>query len=225
MNQRAIVFGAVVLAILVAILLWRPWDEGDEPISRARAEAPAVERAAPSQPRSEPIEVAVPRAVTKKKGVSKEERTRYQRAIRRAMSERGSKASEVDGERSAPERSPEQKAAPGDGLTDRSDGSLTGLLKDFNDDVMPLADECYQQALERDPELAGGLNMQFQIIGDEEVGGLVESVDLLEDSDIQDAEMIECMRETLLSTIFPAPDGSGSTGVELSLRFAPDEPE
>lgn len=37
--------------------------------------------------------------------------------------------------------------------------------------------------------------------------------------------MIECMRETLLSTLFPAPDDSGSTGVELSLRFAPEEPD
>ena len=89
--------------------------------------------------------------------------------------------------------------------------------------MLPLADECYEQALERTPGLAGGLDLQFEIIGDQDVGGLIETVTLLESSEIRDAEMVECIRETLLSTIFPAPDDSGSTGVELTLRFSPDE--
>ena len=35
--------------------------------------------------------------------------------------------------------------------------------------------------------------------------------------------MLECVRETMLSTIFPAPEATGRDQMRLTLRFAPDD--
>lgn len=214
----------VILAVVVGLLLLRPWDS--EPrgvVSEQPTPQTTVRGAAPDAPVQRPGKVAVEKAVAKKTKVSEQERERYRRAIRQAIAGRTKPGSSPAPKRAAPEQ--DDTVGGGGGLKDRSGGKLAGLMKDLQDDVMPLADECYEQAQERVPALAGALNLRFEILGDEDVGGLVESVDLAEGSDITDVEMIECMRETLLSTIFPAPDDSGSTAVELSLRFAPEEPE
>ena len=165
----------------------------------------------------------VERAIEKKTNVTEQERERYRRAIERAIEERA--ANEARNDRAPPR--PEGADAPvpnGQSLTNRADPELVGMLQVLEEDVIPLADECYEQALERNPTLEGNLGLLFDVIGDEEVGGLVESVELEEDSDIQDAEMIECIRETLFSTIFPVPEDSGSGGVRLTLRLAPEDP-
>ncbi len=159
----------------------------------------------------------------KKRTVDDAERERYRRAIRDAIAQRDNQSSPSPPPARDDPPAEKQSGRTGEGLKDRSGGKLAGLLEDLQEDVMPLADECYEQALERDPSIAGGLGLQFAIIGDEDVGGLVESVELEDGSDIQDPEMLECMRETLLSTIFPAPDDSGETDVRLTLEFSPDE--
>lgn len=109
------------------------------------------------------------------------------------------------------------------GLTDKSDGALADLMADFGNDAMPLIDECYTAAAERRPDLRGGLDMNFKIVGDPEVGGLVDGFEVEASSEIDDAEMIECVRETIFSTVFPAPAEAGEAGVRLTMRFEPDE--
>ena len=209
----------VILAVIAGLLFLRPWESEPRGLVSDRGVPEAsVERAAPQTRTKDPGGHEVEKATTKKTKITVRERERYRRAIRQSIAER----SAPDGVRAPGAPS---AAGAGEGLKDRSGGQLSGLMKDLQEDLMPLADECYAQALERDPKLAGGLGLQFAIIGDEDIGGLVESVELEDDSDIQDPEMIECMRETLLSTIFPAPDDSGSTDVRLTLRFSPDEAE
>ena len=211
-------------AILIGVLAFRPWASVEPATSDNVNDAPTTQKeSAPPSRFAGDAKPSAPKVTEKKRKVDEAERERYRRAIRDAIAQRdtGTKPSPP----SAPDDRPptDERDQPGEGLKDRSGGKLAGLMKDLQEDVMPLADECYEQALERDPTIAGGLGLQFAIMGDEEVGGLVESVELEEDSDIRDPEMLECMRETLLSTIFPAPDDSGETGVRLTLEFSPDE--
>jgi hypothetical protein len=84
----------------------------------------------------------------------------------------------------------------------------------IREDFVPLAKECYEAALERDPKLAGKMVFWFEIVGDEGVGGVVESADLVEGSTLDEAELTTCMRESLLSISFEAPRGSGRVTVK-----------
>lgn len=224
--RKRYALGLVGAAILAGALVLRPWATSEPSTDGGETDAP-ITHEKPS-PRSgsryqDDAPPPAPKVTEKKRKVDDAERERYRRAIRDAIAQRDTRA--APSPRPASDEPPveDQGGQGGDGLKDRSGGKLAGLLKDLQDDVMPLADECYAQALERDPSIAGGLGLQFAIIGDEDVGGLVESVELEDGSDIQDPEMLECMRETLLSTIFPAPDDSGETGVRLTLEFSPDE--
>ncbi len=213
--------GLFVTLMLIAFRPWGGTPHGETIDTKPAAPASQIDT---RTERTEPSANArAPARVNKKRSVDAQERDRYRDAILQGLATRAAETQPAQAQtaRRSPERDDAQTARPG--LTDRSDGKLTSLMADFNDDVMPLADECYEQALERDPTVAGGLDLQFQIIGDQDVGGLVESMEFQESSQIRDPEMIQCIQETLLSTIFPAPHDSGSTAIQLSLRFSPDD--
>lgn len=116
---------------------------------------------------------------------------------------------------------PDDEPAAGN-LSDRT-GDHGYLLKVMNDDLMPLADECYALARETQPELAGMLVLDFEIIGDEDIGGVVETVDPGQNNELLDPGLIECMRESILSTTLPPPPKGGRDALSLSLRLEPDE--
>lgn len=211
-------------AIVLGVLAWRPWANTEPYTDPRQRDAPTAQTSAPTTPRTQrqgDSRPSAPKVTTKKRNIDEAERERYRRAIRDAIAQRDTRAKPPTNHDDRPKT--DEGGQVGEGLKDRSAGKLAGLMKDLQHDVMPLADECYEQALERDPSIAGGLGLRFSIIGDEDVGGLVEHMELEDGSDIQDPEMLECMRETLLSTIFPAPDDSGEAGVRLTLEFSPDE--
>ena len=115
------------------------------------------------------------------------------------------------------------ESAPGQSIRDRTGGELAAFTKALQADFMPLASECYERAREEDPDLQGMLDIEMEIIADEEVGGLVETLAYGEGNELDDPELSECIRETMFSTIFPSPDGSGRRGVRLTLVMSPDE--
>jgi hypothetical protein len=92
-------------------------------------------------------------------------------------------------------------------------------------DFMPLAKECYEAALERAPGLRGKLVFSFVIIGDEAVGGIVESAEIDPSSTLTDAELGYCLRESLLSVSFDPPPESGVVSVTYPFMFSPDGPD
>ena len=73
------------------------------------------------------------------------------------------------------------------------------------------AAQCYTDALGRLPDPRGQVVFWFTIVGDERVGGIVESVDALDESTLRDPEMIECMRPSFLSVTLPPPKGAASS--------------
>jgi len=95
----------------------------------------------------------------------------------------------------------------------------------IREDFIPLARQCYEAALERDAATAGKLVMSFNIVGDEEVGGIVEAADSTEDSTLTDPELLYCMRESMLSMSFEPPKHGGSVTVVYPFLLSPDEPD
>ena len=91
------------------------------------------------------------------------------------------------------------------------------------EDFFPLARKCYEDALLRDPKLGGRIVFAFNIVGDEKVGGIVEAVDVLNESTLRDPEVIDCMRQSFLSVSFPPPPGGGTVTVVYPIIFSNDD--
>lgn len=106
---------------------------------------------------------------------------------------------------------------------DRPPGELSAdYIREVIRDAIPLVKECYELGLRGAPELAGTLKVTFTIIGEPEVGGIVESVQIPDDSPLaQQPTMRECIEQTMLSLEFPQPTGGGKVKVTYPFTFRP----
>ena len=151
--------------------------------------------------------------------MTKAEREAFREQIQRGLKRRAAAPSPRDDADEGDDADDADHEPSGEGVKDRTGGDLSSLVATVNEDFLPLANECYAMALERSPGLRGMLDMNITLIADEEVGGLVESADLGEENEIDDAEMTECIRESMFATVFPAPPASGQAEMRLTLRF------
>ncbi len=92
------------------------------------------------------------------------------------------------------------------------------------EDLLPIAKECYESALEDQPKLGGTLTMKFSIVGDPSVGGVVDEADVDPASEVTHPDLLECMRESMLSLSFPPPEGGGKVDVTYPFVFASEAP-
>ena len=90
-------------------------------------------------------------------------------------------------------------------------------------DFFGVARQCYADALKKEPGLKGEIVLHFVIVGNANIGGIVESVDVLNRSTLRDPEMIDCMRDQFLSVTFPPPEGGGSVVVTYPIIFSPED--
>lgn len=222
---------ALVVLAVGSVWLWAPHDVVRGNSAPAQTTVAAVEQAGSPQVDSTPANDVA--RVTKKRTVDAKQREAYLRRIADGVARRqggGSKdepktpdgASDSTPREKGERDQPNGEAHP---IKDKSNGELSDLMDAVSKDLMPLADECYEAAVERDPTIAGMIDINIEMVGDEDVGGIVESFELGDENEIQDQEMIECIRETTLSTIFPAPKDTGRRGARLTLKFEPDQPE
>lgn len=116
---------------------------------------------------------------------------------------------------------PRREARGSGGLVDRT-GDHEYMVEVMNNDLMPLADECIGMARETDPQLLGMLVLDFEIIAEEEIGGVIESVSPGEGNEVANPELLECLRESILATTLPAPEHGGRDAVSISLPLAPE---
>lgn len=229
----------VVLGLLLVAGGWLVLGGGAPPAvedARAVARTPVEEVARERAGDGPAAQERASKPATSKRTTSKQDREVMRRRIVEAMEAR-ERSSAGDGERapgedgggaSAPSRrsaaaEPPDEAEPQPGnLTDRT-GNHGYLMKVMNEDLMPLADECYALARETQPELAGMLVIDVEIIGDEEIGGVIETAAPGQSNELTDPGLIECVRESLLSTTLPPPPEGGKDAISLSLRLEPDE--
>lgn len=210
-----------------------PAVEDARTVARTPVEEVVRDRAGDGPAAAEP---ATKRA-SSKRATSKQEREVIRKRIVEAMQAREGAAAQGGDEAPSEERGggassptrrsrgaePPEEAEPEPGnLTDRT-GNHGYLMKVMNEDLMPLADECYALARETEPDLAGMLVIDVEIIGDEEIGGVIETAAPGQTNELADPGLIECVRESLLSTTLPPPPEGGKDAISLSLRLSPDE--
>ncbi len=99
----------------------------------------------------------------------------------------------------------------------------TGYIQDaIRDQLVPVIQECYQSALEDEPELGGKLVVQFTIVGAEDIGAIVEDPQIDEESTLDNQFVSECMRESVMGVTFEPPEDGGSITVNYPFVFAPE---
>ena len=219
MNEatRRRLMGAGVLAmgtIAVAVLV----HEGDVVLANERGEvevaatqrAFATDASAPARAGEKEPETKLARAAAP----AEEERARKKRK-RDEMSARILDALESRRSSSAPSADDEEE---------RVEKDLGTLDKDYIRDVVKtqvieLVQECYQNGLENDPKMAGKIVLEFEIMGDESVGGVVDQVIVKDESTLVDPDMRECVAESMGSAIFDPPEGGGTVKVTYPMVF------
>lgn len=93
-------------------------------------------------------------------------------------------------------------------------------------EIVPLVAECYELALHSNPDLQGRVVVEIKLIGEEDIGGLIESSRVVEeDSDVTEPSFLECVRETMYAVELDAPEGGGSVVIKYPLNFASSPPE
>ena len=143
--------------------------------------------------------------------MSAEQRADVQRRLAAALSAPGAPAEEAAAEAPPPE--PIKRELP-------------PLERDYiqsvvSEDLLPIARECYESALEDEPELAGKLVVRFTIVGDPSVGGIVEDAVLDETSTLRHPGLSECMTESTASLLFEPPEDGGRVVVSYPFVFEP----
>jgi len=90
-------------------------------------------------------------------------------------------------------------------------------------DFVPMAKGCYVDLLRRKPEAEGNVVVGFEILGDESVGGVVNSAAIRDESTLRDESFETCLRESFLSVYFDPPPGGGVATVRFPFHFANGE--
>ncbi|MFO7566762.1 MAG: AgmX/PglI C-terminal domain-containing protein [Enhygromyxa sp.] len=94
----------------------------------------------------------------------------------------------------------------------------------IKEQLVPVAVDCYNTVLTRQDEQAGGkLLMKITIVGVEEVGGVVEEVELDEESTLDNEFLRECLRESMMTVVFDPPPNGGRVEVHYPLYFTPPD--
>ena len=208
-RRTQIVGGLAVVALALVAWLVHERDGGVRPGARGTPGASATSAA--------PVEAWDGGAITK---------TTHDRRIRDELQRRiiESLLAPLDG-------GPTPAEAPGSGPSTsppRAYGNNTDLDRAYiqqvmREDLFPLARQCYDQLLERQPDAGGKISLHFGIVGDAHLGGYVDdaTIDAGTPEDIQDPEMLTCIRESMLSVAFAPPTKGGAVTVDYPFEFSP----
>ncbi|MCA9688707.1 MAG: AgmX/PglI C-terminal domain-containing protein [Myxococcales bacterium] len=222
-GYRSFLIPAIALAVLVGLYLAKERlavESTPDPSPPAKAPTtPPVGASSAERPAS-PIESTAAPAEPERPALHRAGRDRAKRdamllELRDALAARSSATATPDAKADAKEEDAKEP------------GPLPTLDKDYiqariREDLLPLATECYESALEQDEAIAGRMVMKFAIVGDEEIGGLVDNVELAEDNEIKHEGLVECMRESMLSVTFDPPQGGGQVQVTYPFVFSTD---
>jgi hypothetical protein len=204
---------ALAVAVVVAVALaWWLRHRGGAPTAAAAGEA----RSADAERRGGAAAAADAGARARKKVVRDASGAQeLRREVQTARSRRLARAA-----------APAASGGPGAAATGASAEPDPTLDKDYLraqvHDIVPLVAECYQQALERDPRIEGTVNVRFTIGGEPGVGGVIEASEIVADgTTIADAELRQCVTETMYAIELEAPHEGGTVTVVYPFAFRP----
>ncbi|WP_434416617.1 hypothetical protein [Nannocystis pusilla] len=222
---------ALVLVVIVALGAW--WaTRSAPPATETAVAAPSTDRpvAEAAQRRTRLDDAEPERARRLREGAARREL--MHRQIVAAMAEREAVASRTgaepgpgDSTRVGKARAqPTDDAPTDDTIVDRT-GNHGYLSRALSRDLMPLVDECHALVREEHPGLAGMLVLDLEILGDEDIGAVVNTLEPGKGNEIAEPALLECVRESLLATTLPPPEQGGRDAISLSMRFDPPAPE
>ncbi len=88
--------------------------------------------------------------------------------------------------------------------------------------VIPLLAECYDAAQGRLSIKEGKIIVQMHLSGEPDVGTLIEKAEIEGDAHFtKDAELVECLQQTMLSVELPPIEGGGTIDITYPIAFAP----
>lgn len=217
MNRTRVVLIASVLvcgviAWVVAIVRGRVTEETLGLALDSSATAPMVDTDPSSEPQAD--QDAGHEAMREPPMLDKAKRDAMREAIYRAW------GMDPPSERTNPATWPTAPSAKGEGF------GKDYIRQRIRDDYIPLARDCYQQGLKKNPTLAGRLVASFRIVGTKGTGGLVDWVDTAsEENTLDDADVIECLKQSMYSVTFDPPPNDGVVTVTYPLTFSNVEPD
>lgn len=110
------------------------------------------------------------------------------------------------------------------GATSREPGLDAAYIRQVvRDDFAPMAKQCYESALAQNPKLSGKLVVFFTIVGDEKVGGIVESAEIADGTTIEDERLQQCFTESMMTVAFKPPRKGGKVTVKYPFTLTNDD--
>jgi hypothetical protein len=215
---------ALVVCVVVVVAGWwfgRVAGMLDRPTTREREAAAPAERAGRERTERAPAVVVVdaaafrpPAATVRDPAVRDEVRRRLLAAWAASLPD-GFDAGAVDAAAFA--------AMP---VLDGGTVDPTYLRERIREDFIPMARQCYEQLLARQPGASGRAVTEFVIAGDERVGGIVDEVRVEPgDGGLSDPGFGRCLEGSMSAVAFRPPPGRGTLRVRYPFTFAPDAPD
>lgn len=105
--------------------------------------------------------------------------------------------------------------------------SWTSLPEEYigeivRDQLIPAAESCYEDIAEAG--LRGALTLKVGVIGDEEIGGIIDSIEINQENTSIQGEIIDCVQLAAYEMEFEPPEeGQSLVEFEFSLEFSDDD--
>ncbi len=95
----------------------------------------------------------------------------------------------------------------------------------IRNEMFPMVTKCYEDLLSRKPDAGGRIEMAFKIVGDDELGGIIDEAEIDGGAAgaFADEKMETCMRESLLSLSFRPPPNDGWVTIVYPIELAPGD--
>jgi hypothetical protein len=213
-SNTPVIVVVVALALAIGGFLW--WRRADKPVATAPSAEPQTTRAETEErPQRSRGKIDDP----EKAAAARKARNEMRERIIEALKKKGMPTPEAAARAAKP-------ASTGDEKPARHQYEPSYIQQAVRQDIFPLVKECYEQALKRSPKLRGRVIVNFTLVGDPEVGGVVDEGDIDESSDLKDAEMSTCVRESFMTlTLDKPPAGGGTVTVKYPILFSPGDEE
>jgi len=98
------------------------------------------------------------------------------------------------------------------------------IQRHLREDFVPMGRECYQERAAKKPDLEGELVMVLHVVGDEKVGGIVESTEIEDGGTLTDPDVLDCLQNSMAAVAMPPPKQGGSTTIKVPMRFLEHPP-
>jgi hypothetical protein len=135
------------------------------------------------------------------------------------LQERFTRPSVAPGELAESQDEPSLPPLPPESWTSLPEEYVRGIL---HAQLIPAVESCYEDIA--DAGLSGVVTLKVAVIGDEEIGGVVDSIEINQEQTTIKGEFIECVRASAYEMEFEPPEaGQSMVEFEFSLEFHADD--